>query len=193
MPLGRLQTAIVDHLHELGKLTDEQTQSIISSPAELTGEALDQILCEEHKVSTEQLLEAVTDSARYDVFDLVDSALAGNCSRSLRILNGLQGEGTPPPVVLWALAREVRTLSELAFLVKQGRSPQQAVGTRRDIWDKRKPLVTKALQRLSARNWRRLLLLCGRADRTIKGREKGDPWLLFQDIAISMAGTPAIK
>ncbi len=58
MPLGRLQTAIVDHLRELGKLTDEQTQSIINSPAELTGEALDQILCEEHKVSTEQLLVA---------------------------------------------------------------------------------------------------------------------------------------
>jgi DNA polymerase-3 subunit delta len=144
-------------------------------------------------ISTEQLLEAVTDSARYDVFDLVDSALSGNRSRSLRILNGLRGEGTPPPVVLWALAREVRTLSELAFLVEKGRSPQQAVGTRRDIWDKRKPLVTKALQRLSARNWRRLLLLCGLADRTIKGREKGDPWLLFQDIATRMAGIPVIK
>ena len=58
MPLGRLQTAIVDHLRELGKLTDEQTNSIINSPAELTGEALDQILIEEHKVSTEQLLVA---------------------------------------------------------------------------------------------------------------------------------------
>jgi DNA polymerase-3 subunit delta len=145
------------------------------------------------EVSRDQLLAAVSDSARYDVFDLVDSALAGNRSRSLRILNGLQGEGTPAPVILWALAREVRTLTELAFLVAKGRSPQQAVDTRRDIWDKRKPLVTKALQRLSLVNWRRLLLLCGIADRTIKGRKKGDPWLLFQDIATRMAGTPVIK
>jgi DNA polymerase-3 subunit delta len=145
-------------------------------------------------VSTEQLLAAVSDSARYDVFDLIDSALAGNRGRSLRILNGLQGEGTPAPVVLWALAREVRTLSELAFLAESKKqSPQQIVGARREIWDKRKPLVAKALQRLSTRNWRRLLLLCGRADRTIKGREKGDPWLLFQDIATRMTGVSVIK
>ncbi len=145
-------------------------------------------------VSTEQLLEAVADSARYDVFDLVDSALAGNRGRSLRILGGLRGEGTPAPVVLWALAREIRTLAELAFQVESKKqSPHQAVGARREIWDKRKPLVTKALQRLSGGNWRRLLLLCGRADRTIKGREKGDPWLLFQDIATEMSGAPIIK
>jgi DNA polymerase-3 subunit delta len=144
-------------------------------------------------VSTEQLLAAVSDSARYDVFDLVDSALAGKTARSLRILNGLQGEGTPAPVVLWALSREIRMLAELAHEVAKGCPPQRAVGQRREIWEKRKPLVGKALQRLTPSKWRRLLLLCGYADRAVKGREKGDPWLLFQDIATRMAGTPVIK
>ncbi len=58
MPLGRIQSSIVDHLRQLGKLSDEQTNAIIGSPAELTGEALDQLLAEDHKISSEQLLVA---------------------------------------------------------------------------------------------------------------------------------------
>ncbi len=144
-------------------------------------------------ISCEQLVEAVSDSARYDVFDLVDSALAGKSDRSLRILHGLRGEGTAPPVVLWALAREVRMLAELAFQVKGGMDPQRAVGARREVWEKRKPLVARALQRLPVQSWRRLLGLCADADRAVKGRLKSDPWLLFEEIATRMSGKVIVR
>lgn len=58
MPLGRIQTSILDNLRALGKLSDEQANAIISSPSELTGEALDTLLAEDYKVSSEQLLVA---------------------------------------------------------------------------------------------------------------------------------------
>ncbi len=144
-------------------------------------------------ISGEQLVEAVSDSARYDVFDLVDSALAGKSGRSLRILHGLRGEGTAPPVVLWALAREVRMLAELAFQVKGGMNPQRAVGARHEVWEKRRPLVASALQRLPLQSWRRLLQLCADADRAVKGRLKSDPWLLFEEIATRMAGKVIVR
>ncbi|MET0104081.1 MAG: DNA polymerase III subunit delta [Sedimenticola sp.] len=143
-------------------------------------------------IDAQQLAESVTDSARYDVFTLVDSALEGQVSRCLRILNGLQAEGTPAPVVLWALTREIRMLCNLAAEHENGRSIQQAIAANRGIWDKRKPLVAKGLKRLSLRRWQALLRTCGQADRAIKGQEKSEPWLLMQQITTTMAGAPAI-
>ena len=136
------------------------------------------------------LQEAVADSARYDVFGLVDSALSGQVARSVRMLNGLRAEGTAPAVILWALAREIRLLCGLALQVDQGRPVPQVVSASREVWDKRKPLVSQGLQRLSLRAWRRLLGRCGDADRTIKGQSRQDPWLLLEQICIRMAGAP---
>jgi len=142
-------------------------------------------------VTPELLSSAVADSARYDVFGLVDSALAGQTARSIRILNGLQAEGTAAAVVLWALSRELRLLCSLAHSVAAGRSPQQAISGRREIWEKRRPLVSKGLQRLSADEWSRLLRLCSSVDLAIKGESTEDPWLLMQQIASRMTGVPA--
>jgi DNA polymerase-3 subunit delta len=143
-------------------------------------------------ITVEQLEDAVSDSARYDVFKLVDSALQGKAAYCSKVLKGLKGEGTPAPVVLWALTREIRMLVELAYAVSRGSSPQQAIAARREIWDKRKQLVSSGLQRLPIKTLRGLLVLCGRADRAIKGREKSDPWQLMQEITSRLAGKAII-
>ncbi len=139
-------------------------------------------------ISAEQLAESVADSARYDVFELADSALRGKTARCLRILNGLRAEGTAPPVVLWALSREIRLLTSIAAEIEQGRSARQVVAARREIWDKRKPLVEKGVQRLNLKRWQQLLRLCSLADQAIKGQKKSDPWLLLTEITTRMSG-----
>lgn len=141
-------------------------------------------------ITLENLQESVADSARYDVYALVDAALEGKVGRVVRMLNGLKAEGTAAPVVLWALAREIRMLCSLAQQVAQGRSPQQVVAGAREVWDKRKPLVGKGLQRLNIGQWRQLMQLCSLTDRAIKGQERQDPWLLLQRICSGMAGAP---
>ncbi|MCB1849257.1 MAG: DNA polymerase III subunit delta [Gammaproteobacteria bacterium] len=143
-------------------------------------------------ITPEQLADSVTDSARYDVFGLVDTALAGEIDRCIKILDGLQAEGTPEAVVLWALTRELRLLSSLANEVARGQSVRQTIASRREVWEKRKPLVAKGLQRLPVAAWRQLLLLCGEADRAIKGWEKRDPWLLMQEILVRMTGVSVL-
>lgn len=145
------------------------------------------------EISPQQLADSVADSARYDVYGLIDAALAGKINRGIKMLSGLQAEGTPEPVVLWALTRELRLLLSLALETKGGRSAQQVVAARREVWDKRKPLVAKGLQRLELREWQQLLWLCGRVDRAIKGWEPADPWLLMREIITRMAGAPAIR
>jgi len=137
-------------------------------------------------VTTEQLAASVADSARFDVFGLVDTLLAGDAARGVRMLTGLKGEGVAPPVVLWALSREIRALAEMAFEVEHGASPERVMGAYR-VWEKRKPLVRTGLRQRAA-HWQRLLLTCAQTDRAIKGLEPIDPWLLMQDIALGISG-----
>ena len=56
------------------------------------------------------------DSARFDVFQLGDAALAGDVTRALRILAGLRSEGVEPVLVLWSLAREIRNTWGLSLI-----------------------------------------------------------------------------
>ncbi len=56
MPLGRLQTLLIDKLEEMGRLTAEQRVAIVATPQDLPGEALDQMLHKEYKISPFQIL-----------------------------------------------------------------------------------------------------------------------------------------
>jgi DNA polymerase-3 subunit delta len=137
-------------------------------------------------VTQEQLAESVADSARFDVFGLVDTLLAGELAKGLRMLRGLRAEGVATPVVLWAISREIRALAQMANEVEQGQSADQVMGAHR-VWDKRKPLIRRGLKHRSSL-WRQLLSVCAQADRAIKGLDKVDPWLLFEDLVLGMAG-----
>ncbi len=137
-------------------------------------------------IDAEQLASAVADSARYDVFELTDSALRGETARCLHILEGLRGEGVAAPVVLWALHREIAQLAGMAIDTTKGLSPEHAMSRAR-IWDRRKPLLRGALARLGPRQWLQLLDDCQQADAAAKGADPRDPWLLFEQIVSRLA------
>lgn len=138
-------------------------------------------------ITAEQLAASVSDSARFDVFALVDAALQGKPERCVRIIEGLNNEGTPSAVVLWALSREVRQMAQIAYELKSGMPASKVFASHR-IWDKRKPLVQLGLKRLPLQQWQKLLLLCQQADMAVKGQSKQDSWLLLEDISIQMSG-----
>ena len=135
-----------------------------------------------------QVQAAVTDSARFDVFGFVDEALHGNNERLSRMLFGLRAEGVDPVLVLWALAREIRGLAQMA---RSGASVDQAMAALR-VWEKRKPLIRKALSRTRAVEWEKLLQRCGQLDRLIKGQGTGRIWDELLELALSVAGRPAL-
>ncbi len=141
----------------------------------------------EGPVSLERASRAVSDSARFDVFALVDAALAGRAGRVLRILAGLRGEGVALPVVLWAVAREVRTLASLAGRIARGEPPARALSAA-GVWKSRQRLVASGAKRLSVAQWNALLLQCEAADAMIKGAAAGEPWLQLEQILLVMAG-----
>ena len=145
------------------------------------------------RLGSQEIRDAVADSSRYDVFKLVDSVLSGKIDRTIKVLQGLKGEGIAEPVILWALAREARILLTIKALLGQGEN-RESVFKKNQIWDKRKPLVNGALNRLTRKDLEQVLLLSAKADRQIKGRQAGDPWetlLFICQVFASCQGLPS--
>ena len=110
----------------------------------------------------------VTDSARYDVFELATAAFAGEAARALRILAGLRAEGQEPPLLLWALLSDLRALSRVALRLTRTRSIDEAFRAER-VWASRQPALRVALPRLSRPTIDALIVAAGQADRMAKG------------------------
>ena len=139
-------------------------------------------------VSPADLAASVADSARFDIYGLVDAALQGGIGRVQRMLYGLRDEGVAEPLVLWALAREIRVMARMAWDVSRGQAVEQVMGRYR-VWDKRKPLVRQGLKRHDLVAWRSLLRECARVDAVVKGQERwADPWEALLSLSTRMAG-----
>lgn len=145
------------------------------------------ILYGNNRLSDEQIIKAVADSARYDVFDLAEEVLRGQIGRAYRVLMGLKAEGVAPAVALWALAREIRLVAALMAELAAGTSADAAF-TKHRIWDSRKATLEAALRRLNRDAIHRALLLSAEADRIIKGMSSGDAWDALLSVCMSLAG-----
>jgi DNA polymerase-3 subunit delta len=137
------------------------------------------------KISAADISAAIHDNARFDVFTFVDQLLQGEAQRVLRILAGLHSEGTEATLILWAITRELRVLAVLANAMQQGQSFEQAANQER-VWEKRKLLVKRALQRLPLQNLYACMQHAAHIDATIKGAEPGDVWDELRKLCLSM-------
>lgn len=133
------------------------------------------ILHGQSRITKAMIEDDVADSARFDVFKLMDALLAGKLNRAVKILEGLRSEGIAAPVVLWAVSREARNLLNIVTDLKQG-GHQDGVFKKYQIWDKRKPLVQDALIRLKSKDLQKILQISATADQQIKGQLPGDGW-----------------
>ena len=141
-------------------------------------------------LSAEQLGRAIADSARFDLFDVPDAALAGDRARMHRIIQGLAAEGTAEPLVLWVLSREVRLLTRAAFAARGGTRALDTFLSAERVWQNRQGPLKALLRRLPAPTLPLLLGHCALADRQIKGLTPGDPWLTLAAIGDTLAGGP---
>jgi len=139
-------------------------------------------------LTREQVQEAVLDVARYDVDKLRAALLAGDAGRCARLLEGLRAEDTAPPLILWALAQETRTLAQLRAHLDQGASFDAACSAVR-IFGARQGAYREASQRCSTALLRTALLQAARIDRMIKGLTRGDQWDEFLQLALRLTQT----
>lgn len=146
------------------------------------------VVCKDGNVTLEQVVEAVSDSARYNVFSLLDAALSGNSGRTVTMLQGLRSEGTEVLPILGLLARELRNLGSMAGKVAGGQTVV-TVMTAQHVWQKRKKAVEAALARHAAGTFEAMLGRVSLIDQMVKGLGTGDPWDELSALLLKLAGS----
>ncbi len=129
-------------------------------------------------VTAEVLLRAVTDSARYDPFDLADAVLAGEAARAVAILDHLRGEATAPALILWALTDTARSLVRLA--AGEDSLLRRAPPSRAALLKRRLATADPAL-------WQRLLHRCARAEIPVKRAPDPEKWAELLTLVLYLA------
>jgi DNA polymerase-3 subunit delta len=134
------------------------------------------------EITLAAIRDSVTDVARFERDTLIDAIHADDASRIARVVASLQAEGEPLPLLLWTLAEELRLL----MAVSAGQRP------RRFLPPERMERIGRTARKHSAASFDRELLRAHRIDRMIKGVETGNPWDSVVDLALGIAGRPAL-
>jgi len=133
----------------------------------------------------------VADDSRFDVFKLVDAALAGDAARAVRILGGLRSEGEQVFALMGWLLNQLQMLARVAD-ARGG----IAAGLRSEYIrpPQREGLVRRAIERAPRGHWNDCLVQAARIDRVGKGREvdaagkaSGDAWIELERLLVAIA------
>ncbi len=141
-------------------------------------------------ITVEEIDRIVADQARFSVFSFVDACLSGSAQRALRQLGLLKNEGTEPILILWAMARELRIVYQVAGAVANG-SRTDSIFNKLRIWKSRQDMLSQAARRLGFSESIAVMNRLARADRVLKGREPvqvGDIWDEFETIVLQVCG-----
>lgn len=128
--------------------------------------------------------DAILNVARYTLDMLREAVLAGETARAMRILQGLRAEAAAPPLLLWALANDIRTLATLRQGVDNGQPLSALFKQERIFDDRRRRLLQQAVHRVKAASLAAGLLHAARLDRLIKGVADGDVWDEFAQLIL---------
>ncbi len=195
---GKLLQWLKHRLQRKGLSSSQQSIKLLADSVEGNLLAADQEIEKLHilfgpvELSEDDILNAVADNARYDVFKLTDSLLAGNSTRAVHVLNGLVGEKLAAPVLLWALMRELRILAGLSF-EKTTTGRTEMTFKKHRVWDSKKSAYLKALSRGSLKQWQALVQACAKAERVTKGVEAGNEILIIEQICLAFCEPRRLK
>ena len=183
---------IGDRMRQVGLSPDRDAVRLIAERVEGNLLAADQeieklrLLHGEGSVSGEDVMDAVVDSARFDVFQFIDAALAGRLDRALRILDAVRAEGAAPPVIVWVLARDLRLLVNLSSTAEAGGNVGAAMQKLR-IWQARADLMRRCLSRHKHADFLEMLQATRQAEAVAKGQAAGDFWQRLTNIVWRLA------
>lgn len=168
-------------------LADRVEGNLLAAAQEVEKLAL---LAPGRRLDAAQMEALVADSARYDVFRLVEAALSGDVQRSVRMLRSLRAEGEQVAGLVPILAMELLKVASLSRVADKGGNLANAMRDAR-IWDTKQAVYRRALARHPVARWEDMVAEAGRIDLLAKGRLAGDPWLPLERLLLAIAEAKA--
>lgn len=127
-------------------------------------------------IGKKEVLEVISDSAKFTVFLCLDEALEGRGKRAVKMLQKFKQEGEVPILILASLTREIQHCNKVSHAVNSGRSANDGLNGG-FMWDSKKRMIINAASRLPHGIWQSLVIRCAQIDKMIKGQEDGNVWL----------------
>lgn len=179
---GRLNAVGLSAEPDVINLLCERTQNnLLAAGQEIEKLAL---LFTKKIIKLEDLLQQSTEHGQYDVFALMDACLARNLKRVTKILTHLEQTGVEPPIVLWAISRELRQfISVLEATQLQGQNIQTAM-RKAGIWENKQAILQNFLKSCKLDSLYQCLQNAAFIDQMIKGVKPGDPWAALRELCL---------
>jgi DNA polymerase-3 subunit delta len=149
------------------------------------------LLLPEGGIKAEEVERAVTDVARYDVFELSQAWLSNDAPRALRIIAALEAEGEGVQLLLWQLGEDIHALASVIEATASGTPVAAAVRNAR-VWGKRQAAMERAARSVKNEAIQPLLASLARLDALSKGIGRGNVWDELRTTALALAGTAAL-
>lgn len=149
------------------------------------------LLLPEGELAQDAVERAVTDVARFDVFQLSEAWLAGDAARALRIIAALEAEGEGIQLLLWQLGEDIHALGTVLGASAAGTPVPAAVRGAR-VWGKRQAAMERAARRVAPEALPPLAAALARLDALSKGIGRGNVWDELRTTALALAGKPAL-
>ncbi|MFN3233967.1 MAG: DNA polymerase III subunit delta [Gammaproteobacteria bacterium] len=186
LPRWIMQRATQMQLH----LTQEQAKRIaVMTEGNLTAavQECEKLSLLNTNITDALLEETLSNSSQFDIFKLADTCLLGYGKRAYRMVDTLKQQGEEPVLLLWALAKDLRTLAKI-YHDKKNRQPLAKSFTAYGVWDKRKPCFQQYLRQHDEEQCLTQLKQTHLIDKMIKGILPGDVWEALLELCLMIAG-----
>ncbi|SMN01745.1 DNA polymerase III delta subunit [uncultured Candidatus Thioglobus sp.] len=195
----RLVGWIANHMAELGLASNSK---IAESIAYYTEGNLSASMQEIQKlkmaypdgnIDVESYIKQLNQQSTYTIYNLIDSALAGNSHQMLKIYETMIDDASMPIYLSNMLYRELVSIINMAIEVQQTKQIDSVLEKNR-VWSKRKSIIGNTLKQQSYSQLQKLLLSLGRIERSIKGRDNLDVIDEYRLLLLNLSGkTPWIQ
>ncbi|MEE9452102.1 MAG: DNA polymerase III subunit delta [Gammaproteobacteria bacterium] len=138
-------------------------------------------------LSLDEVSKTIHNTAHFNVFQLLDSALTGDAERVVMISHSLQQARIEPAIVLWAIARELRLLAHVSYDMKQGKRFEDLCQSYH-VHYQRQQLFRQVLAKYSTQFFYRLLRGAKKVDEVIKGVKVAHVWQELLQLYLALAG-----
>ena len=160
--------------HDAINLLSEKTEgNLLATIQELIKLSL---LFPSQGIDFKMMEKSISNSSSYGIFDLSNAFVAGDKKKTIKIIELLKSEGTQPPLILWALSKEIYNLYKV---IEEGSS--------RNIWGPRHylDLLSQRAENISGSKIKSALKDIAEIDSAIKGLSKKNPWQSIRELALN--------
>ena len=189
--LAQLPKWITKQVAQKGKCIDIDAARLIAERVEGNLIAAQQeidklcLFSTDERIDVEQCISMVAEHPRYNVFSLLESSLAGQSQRTLKMLTGLRSEGVEPLALYGAIMWALRQLYTLSYQRDRGHSTAQI-----RVWGINKTTVGAFLKRQDTIHIEQLFYQAIQLERKIKSADKIDTWDQLTLLLLQLAGIP---